>query len=100
MMDPVIITILDCLAAILFAAAMLFLTKSERYDDPGILPIMGLVIFSLIFLTAFTVFDFLGYSHLVTPIVADAWKEVTLPLAAMCLFIAAFLTKQLSDLIA
>lgn len=98
-MDAMLFAGLDALAAIMFALSMVYLTKAEKYDDPGILPVIGLIIFGLIFVTSYTVIDYFAYSQQLNAVIANAWKDVTLPLAGMCFFIAAFLTKQLSDIL-
>lgn len=98
-MDLMIFAGLDLMAALFFILTFVYLTKEERYEDPGVLPIMLLVIFGTLFLVIYTLFDFLGYSHLANPLLVNAWKDVALPLSAICFFISALMTKQLSDLI-
>ena len=98
-MDPLVFASLDLLAAVFFALSFIYLIKAERYEDPGALPIILLVVFGTGFLVLYTLFDFMGYAHLVNPLIVNSWKDVALPLAAICFFISALMTKQLSDLV-
>jgi len=99
MISSTVFAALDLLAVVFFALTFIYLTKEERYEDAGALPIILLVIFGTLFLVLYTFFDFLGYAGLANSVLVDSWKEVALPLSSICFLISAIMTKQLSDLI-